>query len=261
MTESPLLYAAVFISSLGSVVAILGLALVAFKLRKRLQRLEHRISDTMFWVHFDRTLRPLMPLPRPGGWAVATDFLAELVRLIRTRKPQFIVELGSGLSTLIAALALKEVGTGRLISFDHDDAFGRQTQARLRENGLQTIADVRTARLKQRAGSPQAGLWYDVTALADLRDIDMLVVDGPPADIHPEIRGAALTYFWERLAPGGIIVLDDANRKGERSFVQSEMKRLPGMAVEYIDTEKGMVVLTKCSETADVAQATGRLHA
>ena len=259
--ESPLLYAGVFISSLGSVVSILGLVLIAFKLRKRLQRLERRISDTMFWVYFDRMLQPPMPLPRPGGWAVSTDFLVELARLIRTKKPQLVVELGSGLSTLVSALVLKEIGAGRLISFDHDDAFRRQTQGRLRENGLESIAEVRTASLKQRVDSPRAAPWYDVAEFAEFRDIDILVVDGPPADIHPEIRGAALTFFWEQLAPGGIIVFDDADRKGERSFVEREVKRLRGVAVEYIETEKGMVVLTKCSEAADVEQTTGRLHA
>ncbi len=261
MMESPLLYAGVFIASLGSVVAIVGLALIALKLRTRLRRLEYRISDTMFWVHFDRTLQPLMPLPRPGGWAVSTDFLVELVRLIRLKKPELVVELGSGLSTLIAALALKQSATGRLMSFDHDDAFRRKTQARLRENGLESIAEVRTACLKPRAGLPHAAPWYDVAELADLQDIDILIVDGPPADLHPEIRGAALTFFWERLAPGGIIVLDDAGRKGERSFVEREVKRLRGMTVDYIETEKGMVILTKCCEVVDAGQRTGHPHA
>lgn len=43
---------------------------------------------------------------------------------IRKRKPQFVLECGSGVTTLVILLALKENEEGRLISMDEDSFFG-----------------------------------------------------------------------------------------------------------------------------------------
>lgn len=43
----------------------------------------------------------------------------------------------------------------------------------------------------------------------------MLIIDGPPWVIHPYARGIADRLF-DRVAPGGVVMLDDAARPGER---------------------------------------------
>jgi predicted O-methyltransferase YrrM len=52
--------------------------------------------------------------------------------------------------------------------------------------------------------------WYDVDALEDLRDIDLLLVDGPPSALPP-----ALHVLGRRLSPGAAVVVDDP--PGERT--------------------------------------------
>lgn len=49
---------------------------------------------------------------------------SELYNFIKDRKPKFVLELGSGVTTLVALQAFKEVGSGTLISIDEDDYFG-----------------------------------------------------------------------------------------------------------------------------------------
>src|SRR5690606_5204664 len=47
-----------------------------------------------------------LPLPATRGWAAAPDFLLHLCQRIATHRPKVVVELGSGVSTLVAAAAL-----------------------------------------------------------------------------------------------------------------------------------------------------------
>jgi predicted O-methyltransferase YrrM len=110
---------------------------------------------------------------------------------------------------LVLARALQLHGGGRLISFDQHADFVASTRDWLAEYGLR--ADLRAVPLRPVEGWP--GLWYDQGALPDR--IDLMLVDGPPWALHPLTRGAAVTLF-DRIAPGGTIMLDDGARPGER---------------------------------------------
>ena len=70
------------------------------------------------------------------------------------------------------------------------------------------------------------GRWY---ALSDVPEtIDLLIIDGPPWTIHPQVRGAAEVLF-DRLSPGAIVLLDDAARPGERMVARRWAANWPGM--------------------------------
>ena len=65
-------------------------------------------------------------------------------------------------------------------------------------------------------------LWYCLDALADLPDvIDLLVVDGPPADRPGEglRRAPALAVLDARLSDGAVVYLDDLDRPGEQAVI------------------------------------------
>jgi hypothetical protein len=68
------------------------------------------------------------------------------------------------------------------------------------------------------------GLWYDHGPLPN--GIDLMLIDGPPWTVHPLTRGAADTLF-DRIAPGGTVMLDDAARPGERLVARRWRKRHP----------------------------------
>jgi hypothetical protein len=52
------------------------------------------------------------------------------------------------------------------------------------------------------------------------------VIDGPPWTIHPYVRGAAESLF-DRIAPGGVVMLDDGARPGERVVAARWRRRWP----------------------------------
>lgn len=190
-----------------------------------------------------RALTGAMPpgaiIPRPGLWTLDAAGLGLLQRLIEEGKPSLVVELGSGLSTIVIAARLAQAGHGRVVSVEHDARYADATRSYLRANGLHAVAEVRTAPLSgQSGGAP----WYDMAAFEDLQDINLLLVDGPPMPIAPRVREPALDRLRDRLAPGAVLVLDDAQRPGEREVLAAWHDR-HGARPEIHFTGKQMATL------------------
>lgn len=217
--------------------------------RKRYRRLMARLDGLQGFVWDALTLigslRPRVPLRRPGHWAASADFLIEISRRIAEDQPEVVVELGSGLSTVVTALLLKHRGRGRMVSIDHDADFAAATRRDLAANDLMAFAEVRVAPLVETRAFGGTRLWYDTRRLIDLADIDLLVVDGPPMPFAADIRYPTMAFFWDRLKPGACVLLDDADREGERIIVERWQAEFSGMESRHLDLEKGAVLLRK----------------
>ena len=182
---------------------------------------------------------PADALPNLGSWKADTGLLHLLVDMIEAGQPQQVVELGAGASTLVIARALALNGGGRLHSHDQHADFVAATRAWLAEHEL--AADLRVAPL----GDPPRGwpgLWYQLDALP--AEIDLLVVDGPHWTLHPMVRGAAETLF-ERIAPGGSVILDDAARPGERLVAFRWKRDWPDFDWSFRPGIKGTLIGTR----------------
>lgn len=162
-------------------------------------------------------------LPNLGSWKADTGFLHRIVDAIEELRPKVVVELGAGASTLVAAKALARHGGGRLISFDQHRDFVAATASWVADEG--GVADVRWAPLAADA-SDWPGRWYQLSDLPE--QIDLLIIDGPPWAIHPFVRGAAECLF-DRLSTGGMVLLDDAARPGERIVARRWRANWPDM--------------------------------
>lgn len=149
-------------------------------------------------------------IPHLGSWKADTYLLSRIVDEIEERRPQHVVELGSGVTSLVIAQALSRNGGGCLHSYDQHAPFVLQMHDWLTEYGL--IAQFHHSPLTVR-DPVWPGLWYAMTQVPPA--IDLLVIDGPPWAVHPYVRGMAERLF-DRVAPGGVIMLDDAARPGER---------------------------------------------
>jgi predicted O-methyltransferase YrrM len=175
-------------------------------------------------------------LPNLGSWKADAGFLTLLADHVRAERPSEVVEFGAGASTLVLARALELAGGGRLTSYDQHEDYVEATRAWLAEHGLE--ADLRVAPL--RPGPRWRGLWYAADHLPER--IDLLVVDGPQWTLHPMTRGAADTLF-PRVAPGGVIMLDDAARPGERLVAARWRRVWPDFAFELVKAgPKGTLV-------------------
>jgi len=87
------------------------------------------------------------------------------------------------------------------------------------------------------------GLWYDHGSLPSA--IDLLVIDGPPWTIHPLTRGNAAGLFGH-ISPGGMVVLDDGARPGERLIARRWRRDWPEFDFRLLrNGSKGTLVGTR----------------
>lgn len=179
---------------------------------------------------------PADSLPHLGSWKADTHFLWRIVRQIAVARPQTVVELGAGASTLVAARALALNGGGHLLSYDQHGDFAAGVADWLRAHDLS--ADIRPAPLVRAPGG-WPGLWYALDGLPER--IDFLVIDGPPWSIHPLVRGAAEALF-PLIPVGGAVLMDDGSRPGERIVARRWARRWPGFRFEHLPGGAGAIL-------------------
>lgn len=179
-------------------------------------------------------------LPHLGSWKADTGFLTLMVDHIEQHRPQTVLELGAGASSLVVGRALQKFGGGRLISCDQHAGFVEATREWLRDNGVET--EMRATPFRPSPGG-WPGVWYDHGALP--QQIDLLLIDGPPWTIHPLVRGAADSLF-DRIPVGGTVMLDDAARPGERVVARIWRKKWPGFEFRLLHAgTKGTLIGTR----------------
>ena len=164
-------------------------------------------------------------------WGAGTMRVAGLVAVcndVVLSDRRCLVELGSGTSTVLLARLLRERWPGgdhRQVAVEHDAAWARWVRDQLGREGL---ADRTTVLHVPLAAHPHGLPWYDegplhagLDAALRGRPVDLLLVDGPPADTADKVlaRYPALPALHGRLAPGATVVLDDVERPGEQEVL------------------------------------------
>lgn len=183
-------------------------------------------------------------LPPTRGWAGSPDFLLELARHARSAQPQVVVECSSGVSTVVLARCLQRNGAGKLYSLEHDSNYAQQTRAQLLRHGLQDWAQVLDAPLTPHRIADESWPWYDLALLPSGVAIDLLVIDGPPQATRPLVRYPAGPLLFPRLAPAGVVFLDDAHRADEQAALARWRSEFPDVQQSILACEKGCAVLT-----------------
>ncbi|MFJ4745714.1 class I SAM-dependent methyltransferase [Streptomyces sp. NPDC088775] len=185
-------------------------------------------------------------MPTPTSWAASPDFLLYLVSQVQERRPNSILDLGSGVTTIWMANAIRHFGIpGRVVAIDHDNDFGEATAAALRRQGLSAYAEVRIAQLTELSINEEQWRWYDPTEMGDIEMCDLLVIDGPPGYVHPLSRYPALPILVSKLSDGAQILLDDASRSDEQIIVERWLREYPDWRADLIDHKKGTAILTR----------------
>lgn len=180
---------------------------------------------------------PADALPNLGSWKADVGFLNVIADHVLDLKPDSVVELGTGASSLIVSRALQINGKGKLLSIEQHCEFAAATQQWLSDHGLD--AEIRHASL-QPAPKGWPMVWYDHGPLPS--KIDLLIIDGPPWTIHPHVRGSAETLF-DRMPVGGVILLDDAARPGEKVVARRWRKKWPGFEFKLVHAgSKGTLI-------------------
>lgn len=186
------------------------------------------------------------PLPATRKMAASPDFLKLVVETILSEQPKLVVELGSGISTILAGKALEKNGGSDLISIDNDDKYAEHTRNKIRLEELSDIARVITANLNLQTINGKNYMWYENSFKNEInQNIDLLIVDGPPRIINKNARYPAIPLLKKFITDDTIILLDDGRRKDEQNTVELWLKELDKFKAEYFNTEKGTFKLSK----------------
>jgi predicted O-methyltransferase YrrM len=160
-------------------------------------------------------------LPPAGSFAVRAQGAADLIDLMRRRRPRWLVECGSGASSAWMGLALEELGEGHLFSLEHDARYAETTRQLLASLGVEHRVTILEAPLEEfETGTGEKRVWYSAEAFTDLPgEIDLLFIDGPPGSLGPRIREHAVPLLGDRLGAGSVVAVDDASRPDEHAMV------------------------------------------
>ncbi|MDR3256689.1 MAG: glycosyltransferase [Endomicrobium sp.] len=215
---------------------------------KNNEHLNYTQLESLFWL--SKRLKIKNSLPPMRNWAMSPDVLLKLHEYITNAKPKIILEFGSGVSTIVICDALSQNNSGHLISIEHLEKFIKETVEVIKNENLSSFLDLRLAQLKIWVGehlcNEKPVFWYDekVIDTSDLKDIDLLIIDGPPGNTNPYARYPTLQILYKKLSNKAQVWLDDSKRKDEDIIVQTWVEKYK-LIPNFFNLEKGLVVLEK----------------
>lgn len=169
-------------------------------------------------LHALQRLSPRL-LPPQGSWPLDARRVAHLVDIVVTERPQTIVEVGSGPSTVYLG-HLAESADAKVISVEHDAESLAQTEAEVAEHELSDVVELRHVPLTDQENAGAEVRWDDRGALTDLDVVDLLVVDAPSEAVGARSSQHAVSALIGKLRSGALVILDDSQRPGEQAIVK-----------------------------------------
>jgi hypothetical protein len=158
------------------------------------------------------------------GWSIGETSFERIVALARQLRARSVLEFGSGASTVRLALALSEAS---IVSVDHEPGARARVVALAGHHGLPHPPEVQERPLAFLDFGGSRILSYG-GAQPWPRPIDTVIIDGPP--FYALLgREACLYQVYRDLRPGGLVILDDADRLAEQTIVQDWLAVYPGL--------------------------------
>lgn len=181
-----------------------------------------------------------------GLWTLGPRTLNFLQDQIARLRPQAVIELGSGISTICLARYMKDIhgSTDRslVISIEQSEQHAMETSDTLKRLGLDDSVRVINRPLIQQTVNGRSEHCYDLSGLDSvLGDVqpELIVIDGPAGP--GTIRTATLPLLM-RFVRKADFVLDDAMREEELA-IASRWSRLKGVHIEgVIPWETGLLL-------------------
>lgn len=219
-----------------------GLVTVAHLKKER----DHHAKRTQDIVNLFSMVPIKSGIPPLGLWTASADLLVELVDRLVAERPAVAIEGGSGVSTVVMALAAREHGLPtRVIALEHNPEWAEHTRGMLERHGVAEYAEVRVAPLAPTSLDDHSTPWYDESAVADLTEIGLVLVDGPPEGTGPRARYPMVPLLRDKLAQRCTILVDDTARPGDADVVERWRPFLPEFELEVLHLDKGAAVLSR----------------
>lgn len=191
-------------------------------------------------------IRPLIDGPPLdfGKFAIDPHLGKVLAQIIYRHNPDYVVECGSGTSTVFVAKLLKKLNPrGYITALEHLDEYAEETKRLIQDHSCTSHAEVRAVPLTGCEPGGKDQVWYGVSP-NDFRDqdIDLLLVDGPPSTVCSMARYPAVPLLRSRLGDNCIIVMDDGDRPEDEEIARRWAEN-EGADLKYVGGPRGIYVL------------------
>lgn len=184
-------------------------------------------------------------LPETGGWAASPDFLKKIAEIMLLKKPEFIVEASSGVSSLIIGYCFKKLGKGKVISLEHDIIYVEKSKALIERHNLEEYVEIVHAPLREYELNGKKWLWYDIDVVKFDKDIDMVVVDGPPFYVQKKSRYPVIPLLYDKMSDHSVLILDDGGREEEKEITRLWNEEFDHISIEFFNFEEGAFIVNK----------------
>ena len=164
------------------------------------------------------------------GMAAQTSYLREVAQHAATTSGP-VLECGSGLTTLVVGLLAgrREVD---LWTLEHYADWHRRVSETLARNNVTRVNNC-LAELKDYGDFA----WYDAPLEKLPKKFSLVICDGPPGSTKGG-RYGLVPVLKDRLAPGTIILLDDAHRE-EEAVALERWQKLLELSVSFHEETRG----------------------
>ena len=212
------------------------------------------LRNTPGWPQSVRAALHQIPRDFVTDWSLAADSGLWLYNHIRWSAYRTLVECGSGLSSILIGLALRDraryFSQVRCYSLEHDAQWLEKTRWLLcRLNLSPFVEPIHAPLVRAQTGTGQS-YTYD-TALAPRHDIDFMLIDGPPHNVG---RADVMLHLRRRLSPNAVVVLDDAGRRSEQLCCENWTKHHGLKLQGLLPLGHGLALLSTQPTGASVAR-------
>ena len=178
------------------------------------------------------------------NWRIGEASFEAITKIVRQkiREPNIIVEFGSGASSIRLA---NQFTNSQVISLENNLWCWQNTQVLATQYLQSNNLDLLYRKLEFKLYGFSKLLSYEQSSYFDELEVDCIIIDGPP---FFTLRGreACLYQIYQQLKLGGIVILDDFNRRYERTIVKNWLAVYPdSFSLEVLPVGHGLAVLQK----------------
>ncbi|WP_299522929.1 class I SAM-dependent methyltransferase [Winogradskyella sp.] len=188
----------------------------------------HRSNDDAYALQIIYKLFPEFTYLPFTPFALNPYTIVHILNDILLNDRKQIIEFGSGVSTIVISQFIKVNNLNtKILSIDNNKGWQEIIKKEVKKySGDDNLTLIHADIVKNLNADyivRKNYSWYDNTIIAEkvktLKDIDLIIVDGPGTEESAYIRYPALLSVKNNLAKSFCVFLDDTRRDGEREII------------------------------------------
>lgn len=192
--------------------------------------------DALLSIH--NLIKLNAPLPIMHEWRISSDYAHEVLSSILEKKEGNVIDIGSGVSTILWGYGVKQNGKGKVLALEHSKEYYQKTKALIKAHQLENYCELHYCPLIEYTIDNKKWLWYDINKVNILNNISVISVDGPPGSTQYMARYPAIPLLTEFISENTLVFLDDGNRDEEK-LIAEKWEVEQKLITEYNNDYKG----------------------